>query len=166
MMNIHWQAPKHTLSLRWEACHAVANLQSRMQGVRNRHDEDSKMAAHQIITPKKGIAHLPQSLLVPARKTTSTNLCFCLKVIFFWCICTCYPICTARQDWCTGSLSPDVLVEQGLCPQVGFKSRERRLVGCLVGWETPVDIPQPGFLFAAYRMELRKGVRRIFCFTI
>lgn len=165
MMNIHWQTPRHTLSLRWEACHAVANLQSTIQGVRNRHDEDSKMTAHQIIIPKKCMAHLPQSLLVPARKTTLTHLCFFLEVIFFCCICTYYAIYTARQDWWTGSLSPGMLIKWNLSSQVGVKSRAKRLVGCLVGWETPADILQPGFLFTAYRMELRKGVRRIYCLT-
>lgn len=53
MMSIHWKALRHTPNLRWETCHAVVNLHSRIQGVRNQHDDDSKMAAHQIITPKK-----------------------------------------------------------------------------------------------------------------
>lgn len=77
-MSIQWQAPRHTSNLRWETCYAFEVLRSRTRRVRNLHNDDSKIATHQVITPKKGLGPLLQKVLVPVGLIT-TNHQFLLR---------------------------------------------------------------------------------------
>lgn len=100
VMCIHLKAPRHTPHLRRGTFHAVTILESRTQGVRNLCDDDSKMSTYQMITPRKGFAHLLQQLWVPVGTTTitTTSPLLFLEAIFFWSICMYYGTCTARED--------------------------------------------------------------------